>query len=232
MGQAHTLAMYSVTMYNPPFSSTITPRSCTKLLCRSCLGWDGVVRACQASPSAPGSGATSPPTPCPNSRHDRGFSQEGLCSGIILNALDSNFVPSVVTQHHVWGKTAGACSLDSPQSAALPGLPPSLAHLQTPPSLWSAAASGPSCSAPSRLGRRCRGQEAVVRDGGLSQSRGRSRSRLDYDMWVPWRSPEPPGWGSCQEAWVGEEVGGQQRGRGGGGTHCGRTRPGRPRCPP
>lgn len=52
----------------------------------------------------------------------------------------------------------------------------------------------------------------MVREGGLSQSRGCSRGRLDYDMCVPWRSPEPLGWGSCQEAWVGEEAGGQERG--------------------
>ena len=50
----------------------------------------------------------------------------------------------------------------------------------------------------------------MVREGGLSQSTGRSRGRLDYDMWVPWRSPG--GWGLCQEAWVGEEAGGQERG--------------------
>lgn len=32
-----TLAIYSVTMYRLPFSSTITPSSCTRLLCRNCL---------------------------------------------------------------------------------------------------------------------------------------------------------------------------------------------------
>lgn len=32
-----TLAMYSVTMNRLPFSSTITPSSCTRFSCRSCL---------------------------------------------------------------------------------------------------------------------------------------------------------------------------------------------------
>lgn len=110
-----------------------------------------MVRACQASPSPPCPGVTSAPTLGPNSRHDRGFSQEGLGSSIIFNALDSDFVPSVITQHHIWGRGLEVVPRTLHRPLALPGLPPPPAHLQTPPSQWSAAASGPSCSVPSRL---------------------------------------------------------------------------------
>lgn len=94
-GQGRTLAMYSVTMYSPPFSSTITPRSCTRLLCRSCLGQDGGGQRCQAPPSFPARGHLHTHSQ-PDSRHHRGFSQKGLGSGVIFNALDSNLVPSVI----------------------------------------------------------------------------------------------------------------------------------------
>lgn len=63
LGQTHTLAMYSVTMYSPPFSSTITPRSCTRLLCRSCLQGDGVLRASKPCHHLPAPGRPPPPRP-------------------------------------------------------------------------------------------------------------------------------------------------------------------------
>lgn len=44
-----TLAMYSVTMNRLPFSSTITPSSCTRLLCRSCLRGRGNPETCHSS---------------------------------------------------------------------------------------------------------------------------------------------------------------------------------------
>ena len=65
-----------------------------------------------------------PTHPCPSSRHDGGFSQEGLCSGIVLNALHSNLVPSVVTQHHVcedsWGLFPGLPAVTSPSQGSHP----------------------------------------------------------------------------------------------------------------
>lgn len=56
-----------------------------------------------------------PVHPLPNSRHDRGFGQEGLGRGVVLNAFDSDFVPSVIAQHHVCAECLGLFP-DSPQS--------------------------------------------------------------------------------------------------------------------
>lgn len=59
-----------------------------------------------------------PPLPPAHSRHDRGFSQEGLGGGIVLDALDSNFVPSVISQHYVCGERVnGSLALAGPQKS-------------------------------------------------------------------------------------------------------------------
>lgn len=44
---------------------------------------------------------SSPPPPQPYSRHHGRFCQESLRCGVIFNALDGDFVPPVITQHHI-----------------------------------------------------------------------------------------------------------------------------------
>lgn len=72
-----------------------------------------MVRVRPVSSPPPRPQAACPPYACLYSRHDRGFSQEGLGSGIVLDALNCNSVAPVITQHHIWGRREGCCFLDS-----------------------------------------------------------------------------------------------------------------------
>lgn len=99
-----TLAMYSVTMYRLPFSSTITPSSWTRLSCRSCLQqmmirqtWILCLRVCQTQmmPSV--------------LRHDRGLGDKGLRCGVVFYALHSHFGASVIPDHDIWNHNQWPC---------------------------------------------------------------------------------------------------------------------------
>jgi len=96
----------------------MTPRSCTRLLCRSCLHGAGGLRAGfggegrapivpkgQRGPpsSARTDGGVLCPPPRPHSRHHGRLRQKGLRCGVIFNALHGDFVPPVIPQHHVCG---------------------------------------------------------------------------------------------------------------------------------
>lgn len=184
-------------------------------------------RAGERGQSLPSLPITSRCPRCPDSRHDRGFSQEGLGSGIILNALDSDFVPSVIAQHHIWGKRAGVVSRTPhgpsgpPRVPSAPRSPPNSPF----PMVCSSFRSFMFKAQPPRVGGWLVRSTAARAGTTAETERATQGVQVPGGLRILW-----DGGSARKSGW--EEADRQARTGGGGATHCGRTHPGLPPCPP